>query len=402
MKSTKQSTGVIRPILTGATLGVLLAGVFVLGFYVRGLFPDPVHIQTVPIEEAGYPLIDEVQGLIDQIYLREQPDYISRQYGAIRGMLSTLEDPNTFFIDPPVARSEADALAGTYGGIGVLVNLNELGQFVVYPFDDSPAIEAGIQQGAILVAINGTPISIDNSLDSVDQMLRGEVIDDNGVEVTVRQNDEELTVFIAFDVINVPSVIWRVTDDDTRIGYVQLLRFTARTPEELETALQELNQTDVEALIIDMRNNSGGLLDESIDVASEFINRSVVIYEVTQDSERTFNAEQGGLATDIPLAVLVNNRTASAAELVAGAIRDNDRGILIGQRTFGKGTVQQIFALSDGSSVHITSAEWFTPDRTPIAGVGLIPDIEMIPDENGRDVEYGEAIRYLQTTLETE
>ncbi|MEO1289088.1 MAG: S41 family peptidase [Chloroflexota bacterium] len=402
MKSTKQSTGVIRPILTGATLGVLLAGVFVLGFYVRGLFPDPVQIQTVPIEEAGYPLIDEVQGLIDQIYLREQPDYISRQYGAIRGMLSTLEDPNTFFIDPPVARSEADALAGTYGGIGVLVNLNELGQFVVYPFDDSPAIQAGIEQGAVLVAVNETPISIDNSLDSVDQMLRGEVKDDNGVEVTVLQNDEELTVFIAFDVINVPSVIWRVTDDDTRIGYVQLLRFTARTPEELETALQELNQTDVEALIIDMRNNSGGLLDESIDVASEFINRGVVIYEVTQDSERTFNAEQGGLAIDIPLAVLVNNRTASAAELVAGAIRDNDRGILIGQRTFGKGTVQQIFALSDGSSVHITSAEWFTPDRTPIAGVGLVPDIEMIPDENGRDVEYGEAIRYLQTTLETE
>lgn len=366
MKSTKQSTGVIRPILTGATLGVLLAGVFVLGFYVRGLFPDPVQIQTVPIEEAGYPLIDEVQGLIDQIYLREQPDYISRQYGAIRGMLSTLEDPNTFFIDPPVARSEADALAGTYGGIGVLVNLNELGQFVVYPFDDSPAIQAGIEQGAVLVAVNETPISIDNSLDSVDQMLRGEVKDDNGVEVTVLQNDEELTVFIAFDVINVPSVIWRVTDDDTRIGYVQLLRFTARTPEELETALQELNQTDVEALIIDMRNNSGGLLDESIDVASEFINRGVVIYEVTQDSERTFNAEQGGLAIDIPLAVLVNNRTASAAELVAGAIRDNDRGILIGQRTFGKGTVQQIFALSDGSSVHITSAEWFTDRKSVV------------------------------------
>lgn len=402
MKFTKQNSGVLRSIFTGALAGIILAVSFVGGFYTRGFFPSKPQISSIPTDSQGYPLLDEVQSLIDQIYLREQPDYIERQYAAVRGMLGTLEDPNTFFIDPPVARSEADVLAGTYGGIGVLINRNEGGEFVLYPFEESPAQIAGIQDGAILIAINGEPVTLETSLDAVDQALRGEVVDDNGVELTVLQNNDELTQFILFDVINVPSVIWRVLDTDKRIGYIQILRFTARTPDEVILGLTELYELDIAALILDIRNNTGGLLDESIDVASQFIDRGVVIYEVTKQTERTFNVEGGGLATDIPLAVLVNARTASAAELLAGAIRDNERGILIGQTTFGKGTVQQIFTLSDGSSVHITSAEWFTPNRTPIAGIGLTPDIEMIPDENGRDVELGEATRYLQQQLETE
>ncbi len=402
MKITTQYSGVLRSILTGAVAGIILAISFMGGFYARGLVPSQPQVSSIPVESAGYPLLDEVQSLIDQIYLREQPDYIQRQYAAVRGMLGTLEDPNTFFIDPPVARSEADVLAGTYGGIGVLVNRNEEGEFVLYPFTDSPAQMAGIRDGAILVAINNDPITLETSLDAVDQALRGEVIDDNGVELTIIQDDDEMTQFVVFDVINVPSVIWRTLDTDERIGYLQILRFTARTPDEVIEGLTELNRLDISALIVDVRNNSGGLLDSSVNVASQFIDSGVVIYEVTKQSEHTFNAERGGLAIDVPLVVLVNARTASAAELVAGAIRDNERGILIGQITFGKGTVQQIFTLSDGSSVHITSAEWLTPSRTPIAGVGLTPDIEMIPDENGRDVELGEATRYLQQQLETE
>ena len=141
------------------------------------------------------------------------------------------------------------------------------------------------------------------------------------------------------------------------------------------------------------------MLQESVTVADEFLDDGVVLYERSRDNERTFDAQPGGLMTDLPLIVLVNGGTASAAELVAGAIRDSGRGIIIGQTTFGKGTVQQIFRLSDGSSIHITSAEWFTPNNSTIEGVGLVPDISMIPDENGRDVEIGEAIRHLQQQL---
>jgi carboxyl-terminal processing protease len=235
-------------------------------------------------------------------------------------------------------------------------------------------------------------------------MLRGEVREGSGVELTVRKRDseEEFIEFIPFAVINVPSVVWRVLAEDEAIGYVQILRFTSRTPEELETAIGELRDADITGLVVDLRNNSGGLLQESVLAASQFIDNGVIVYEEDREGERTFDAQDGGLATDLPLVVLVNQNTASAAELVAGAIQDHDRGVLIGQTTFGKGSVQQIFQLSDSSSLHITAAEWFTPSRKELNGTGLVPDIPMIPDVNGRDVELGEGIRHLQQVLQGE
>lgn len=373
-----------------------------LGIFAREIFgiTPPLALATDdPAERVGYPLIDEVQDLLDQVYLRDQPGYTERQYAAIRGLLSSLDDPNTFFIDPPVARSEAQALAGTYGGIGVQLRRNEAGAFVLYPFPESPARAAGIIDGAELIAIDGMPVDQTTQVDAVDQLMRGEVDAGNGIQLTVRQAGEDFTTFVEFAVINVPSVVARVLDQDERIAYVQVLRFTSRTPDELEETLRDLDVQSLQGLVLDLRDNSGGLLTESVQVASQFLDGGVVIYEVTQDEETAINAERGGVATEIPLVVLVNRGTASASELVAGAIRDRDRGILIGQQTFGKGTVQQIFTLSDGSSVHITSAEWFTPDRVPLAGVGLEPTIAMIPDENGRDVELGEAVRYLQEQI---
>lgn len=394
-----------RSILYGFLAGIGLALVFAAGFFFRdfvGIASAMASTSNGSETETGYPLLDEVQNLIDQYYLREQPDYTQRQYAAIRGVISSLDDRYTFFIDPPVAQSESDVLAGTYGGIGVLLGRNELGEFVLFPFLDSPAIRAGIEDNDRLVAVNGTRLTISEQQDAVDQMLRGEVLEGNGVEIAVVKHTtgEEVTVFIPFEVINVPSVVWRVLEEDTRIGYIQILRFTNRTPEELTTAVADLRSANVEALILDLRNNAGGLLQESVTVADEFLDGGVVLYERSRDSERTFDAQPGGAITDLPLVVLVDVGTASAAELVAGAIRDSGRGIIIGQTTFGKGTVQQIFRLSDQSSIHITSAEWFTPNNSTIEGVGLVPDITMIPDENGRDVEIGEAIRHLQQQLD--
>lgn len=392
-----------RSIMTGALIGLALALVFVAGFFFRDLVDMPsarASLVSDP-DEAGYPLLDEVQHLLDRVYLHEQPPYITRQYAAIRGMLSSLGDSRTYFIEPPVAQSEADVFAGTYGGIGVQLIRSETGRFVLFPFPGEPADEAGIDDGDVLHTINGTLIETTMQQDIVDQMMRGEVKEGNGVEITVikAESGEEYSVFIEFAVINVPSIVWRVTAEDERIGYVQIIRFTNRTPGELDTALNELNAAGVEAYILDLRNNGGGLLQESIAVASAFLDGGPIMHERTRSGETTSIGETGGAGLEYPLVVLVNRFTASASELVAGAIQDRGRGILIGQATFGKGTVQQILPLSDGSSVHITSSEWLTPNRNLLEGQGLTPDIAMIPDESGRDIEFGEAVRYLQLLL---
>ena len=393
----KPTIDIRRSILFGAISGVILALAFIGGY----LFRDNLDLFSSQVADykENYPLLHEVQNIINQVYLYEQPSHSERQYAAIRGVLATLSDPHTFFIEPPVAQSEADALAGTYGGIGVTIQRTEDGRVVLFPLSDTPAFAAGIQDNDVLLAIGGTVVDAELSLDAINQLLRGEVKVGNGVEIAIMRGDMQEDFFIEFAEINIPSVVWRVLQEDTRIGYIHILKFTARTPIELEGDLQELLNNDISALILDLRDNSGGLLVESVQVASQFLNGQVVIHERTQSSEETFSAEEGGLALETPLVVLINERTASASELVAGALQDHGRAILIGQTTFGKGTVQQIFPLSDGSSVHITSSEWFTPNEFALNQIGLTPDIPMIPDENGRDVELGEAIRYLQTVI---
>lgn len=391
-----------RSILIGALLGALIAGVFAAGFFLRDLVGVPrVSVFAQNISNPGYPLLDEVQSILDQVYVRQQPSYVQRQYGAVRGMLGTLNDPYTFFIDPPVAASESDVLAGTYGGIGVQLVRSVAGEMLLYPFEGSSAQAAGIEEGDVLLQIDGQDLDVTLPQDTIDQMLRGEVRDGNGVELTVRRARDAsiLTTFVPFAVVNVPSVVWRTLPDNDHLGYVQIIRFTSRTPEELRTALTELRESNVQALVLDLRNNAGGLLQESITVSDEFIGDGVLVYERDMQGETPYNASAGGLGADLPLVVLVNGGTASGAEIVAGAIQDSGRAPLIGQRTYGKGTVQQIFPLSDGSSLHVTASEWFTPAQQPLEGQGLIPDYVTEPDPDGMDVELIEAVRLLEGIL---
>ncbi len=394
-----------QSIIQGIIVGLGAGAIFVAGFLFRGIIsaPSPVTAAGQVVESTnGFALLDEVQSLVDSHYLREQPDARQREYAAIRGLLGSLNDRYTFFIDPPVAQSESDALAGTYGGIGVQIRRAEDGKLVMYPFADSPAEQVGIRDGDVIVEINGQTVDISMSQDSIDQLLRGEVKEGNGVELTYIEAETQnpQTIFVPFGVINIPSVVWRTLDENPSIGYVQILMFTSRTPEEIQTALADLNNSNIRAYVLDLRNNSGGLLQEAVDVAAQFLQPGVVVYERTHTNERSLDSDVTGMASDLPLVVLVNQGTASAAELVAGAIQDRGRGQLIGQVTYGKGSVQQIFRLSDDSSLHITAAEWLTPSRHQLDGVGLEPDIVMIPDVNGRDVELGEAIRQLNQILQ--
>lgn len=390
-RKSRLARAAVRGMLTGA----VISGVFLAGFLLRGQVPAAADDEG---DRPEFPLLVEVKELLEDNYLRPLPEERVMEYAAVRGYLGELSDPYTFFIDPPVAQNESDVLAGQYGGIGVQVQRSEQGDIVLYPFPEGPAARAGVENGAILVAVDGVALSPDERIDVVDGMLRGEVGEGRGVTITIRLpgEDETRDLFIEFEVVQVPSIVWRMLAEEETFGYVQIIRFTSRTPDELRTALADLESQGAVAIVLDLRGNSGGLLQESVQVASEFLDGGVVFYEVRRNGETVTNALPGGAWIEQPLVVLVDAGTASAAELVAGAIRDRDRGILIGQRTYGKGSVQLIFRLSDGSSVHITSAEWFTPNRTPLEGNGLEPTIAMIPDESGRDVELGEAVRQLR------
>ncbi len=190
--------------------------------------------------------------------------------------------------------------------------------------------------------------------------------------------------------------MWRVLQEEPTFGYIQILRFTNRTPEETRTAVKDLTDKHVKALVLDMRNNPGGLLQEAVDVSGVFLDGGVVVYERSRTSEDTLIAPKSDVSTELPMAVLINKDTASAAELVAGALHDRKRATVIGQQSYGKGTVQLLFPLFDQSSLHVTTAEWLSPNRIPINGKGITPDIPMIPDANGSDVELGEAIHFLR------
>lgn len=395
--STRMWRATLLTLLRGFAFGALLGAMFMAGFLFRGAMPSQAQ------GNRSYPLLEQAHGLLIDHYLRPLPDPTQLEYGAIRGMLATLNDRLTYFIDPPVAASESNVLAGQYGGIGVQVRRDEAGRFRLYPFRDGPAARAGVRDGDILLKVNGEAVPSDARQDVVDQLLRGEVKEGNGVTIEVRGDSEAentRTYTIPFETIEIPSVVWRTLEEEASFGYIQVLRFTSRTPSELQKAFKELRAANIRALVLDMRNNPGGLLQESITVASQFLPPDlVVLYEQSRQGEREYRVRDGSTFTDLPMVVLINGGTASAAELVAGALKDHGRATVIGQRSFGKGTVQLIFQLLDKSSIHVTTAEFFPPSRQTLEGVGVEPDIPMIPDSAGRDVELGEAIRQLRDKL---
>lgn len=367
-----------KSILTGIGIGILLSFAFIAGFVTEYIVSS-----TSAADETQYPLLYEVQTLLDTFYLREQPSSTVREYAMVQGLISTLGDRHTFFIEPQVAQSEADALAGAYGGIGLQVQPDPSGSFVVLVYGNSPASRVGIVSGDILVAINGESLPGMLPIDSINQLLRGEIKSGHGVEITykTKSNGTITTVFLPFEIIEVPSVVWSILQDRVTIGLIQISLFTNRTPDELESALADLTEHNVQHIILDLRNNGGGLLQEAVEVASYFLKNVPIVYEKTLTSERAIMSLPVSLSIDSHMVVLVNTNTASAAELVAVALQEHERAILVGQSTYGKGSVQQIFRLSDGSSLHVTTAEWLTPNHRQIEGTGVVPDV-VVPTGN--------------------
>ena len=342
----------------------------------------------------------EAWSLVEKNFYGELPPPKTMTYAALRGALSALNDPYTTFVEPQPRQLEKDDLHGSFGGIGVWLSQAQDGSFVLSPMREGPAIRAGIQDGDVLLGVDDTPITPEMSLSDVQVLIRGPL--GSEVRLTIRREGvpEPLILTVVREEIAIPSVTWRMVEDQPDMGYIKITRFTERTPQELKEALADLRDQGMVRLVLDLRDNGGGLLTEATQVASQFLNEGVVLYERRRNAEeKAYPVQKGGMARDVPLAVLINGGTASAAEIVAGALQDHERGPLIGERTFGKGSVQLIYDLSDGSSLHVTSAQWFTPNRHQINGQGLAPDIEVpLTDEDrtqGRDPQLERAIAYL-------
>lgn len=336
--------------------------------------------------------------LVHENFVDQPVSDVELMRGAISGMMAALGDPHTSYLDPTqFEESNAQLQGEEYEGIGAWVDIS--GEFltIISPMPGSPAEEAGLRAEDKVVGVNGEDVT---GLDG--ESVRQKIIGPRGTTVILtiqREGQENFDVEVERANIVVPSVESKMLDN--QIAYIRLFTFGDDTSRDLRKAIKELKGQDPKGMILDLRNNGGGYLETAIDVASEFIPDGVIMYEEYGDGSRDiYEARKGGSATDIPLVVLINGGSASASEIVAGAIQDRGRGQLVGETSFGKGSVQTYNALVDEQgAVRITIARWLTPQERQINEIGLEPDVKVeITEENmaaGVDPQLERAIELL-------
>ena len=302
-------------------------------------------------------------------------------HGAAKGMVEAWKDPYTRFVSPRQLKDEEIELEGKYGGLGMYIGDRDGQILVISPMEDSPAEKVGLKPKDQIVKVDNDVV-IGWTSDRVVQKLRGEP----GTKVTVwvrREGEDELLEFaITREIIKLHSVRYEMLSDD--IGYLKLTQFKHNTADESRNAVRDMMRQGMRALILDLRNNGGGLLDASVKISSMFL-RDGLIVETKGRSERSnekYYANKNYYLTNMPMTVLINGGSASASEIVSGALNDRGRAKLIGEKSFGKGSVQTLFPLTDGSGVYVTIARYYTPSGKVIDHVGLSPDIEVKGEPN--------------------
>ena len=319
--------------------------------------------------------------------------------GAIRGMVRALDDPYAAFLDQEQFSLESEDIRGFFGGIGAEVGVRDGVMTILSPMPDTPAEAAGLKPGDVILEVDGESIR-DLSLLEVVRLIRGE----KGTKVTILlrhlRSSEPVSIEIERDIINLVSV--NLLMQVGRIGHLRLSSFTGTTGDELKEALDRFERSQGVGLVIDLRNNPGGLVSSVVDVTSQFIGDGLVLYQVDADgNRRDWGVKSGGKALDVPMVVLVNEFSASASEVFAGAIVDSERATIIGSTTFGKGSVNNLWPLNDGSGVIFTTARWFTPNGLLIEGEGITPDVVLEPleDDEDDDVHLDQAIEILKEQI---
>jgi carboxyl-terminal processing protease len=338
----------------------------------------------------------------DHFVDRQALDATNLEYGAIRGMVAALgDDGHTVFLTPEELASRQADLSGKFSGIGAQLGVKDGLPVIVAPFDGSPAAQAGVKAGDIIMKVDGQDVTT-WPLDQVASHIRGEA----GTQVVLTllrpAESKSLEITITRGEIVVPAVTWTMVPG-TEVALIRLSQFSANATEELVTSLKEAKAAGAASLILDLRNNPGGLLDQAVQVASQFLkDGDVLLQEDAQGQRKAYPVEPRGVATDVPMVVLINQGSASAAEILAGAIQDHRRGTLVGETTFGTGTVLESFTLDDGSTLLVGTSQWLTPNGRLIRKQGIEPDVRVeLPIEadllSPNDVEHLTASELLQS-----
>ena len=383
---------------------ITLISIFILVSIISGFLFFNVGANGKTNEEGLFVNLEpfiEALNFVRFKYIKKDIDLNKVIQGAIQGMLKALDDPYTRYMDPQaLKREQEDMFLGHFGGLGIIISIKDDQLTIISPIEDTPAYRAGIKAGDKIVEIDGKSTE-GIGLDEAVNILRGE----KGTQVILgikRENVEEILEFtIIRDIIEVKAVKKKIIGEDNNIGYIRITTFNVNTEPELKEVLNEFRKdNNIQGIILDLRNNAGGLLDSAIEVASKFVKEGPVVHIKDRDGIQVTVQSRGNQYPQWPLFVLVNEGSASASEIVAGAIQDSGRGKLLGERTFGKGVVQQVFNLFDGSGIVITTSEYFTPNERSINHIGIEPDILVEPAEDGeQDMQLNKAIQFLEEEL---
>lgn len=387
-------------------LGVLFLAVFFLGFFLGKQDTNFSNFGFTPKligrgsnnSSADFSSFWKAWELLEQNY-DGQLDYQKMVEGAIRGLTSSLGDPYTSYLSKDEANQLNDDLSGTISGIGAEIGIKNNKMIIIAPIKDSPAEKAGLKAGDNIAFINDEATDGMTVAEAVAK-IRGEA----GTKVTLKiiRNGELKTFEITREKFNVKSVDSKILDKN--IGYVSISRFDDTTATELNSALDQFVAKGVKKVVLDLRDNPGGYLDVSVEVASQFIRSGVVVREgkvIDASKKYTYKASGDGKMTgdDIKIVVLINQGSASASEIVAGALQDYKRATIVGEKSYGKGSVQQLENLISGSKLRITVAHWYTPNGNSISNQGIKPDVEVaLSDDdynNDRDPQLAKAIELL-------
>jgi carboxyl-terminal processing protease len=370
----------MKKIIKFGLIAIMLTTLIITSFGAGVLFANSDFLKPGVVRAADQPaefeVFWQVWNIVQNHFVdREALDPTNLTYGAINGLITALGDEgHTRFLTPKEMTDQQTNISGKFSGIGAHVGVENGLPVIVAPFDGSPAAKAGIRAGDIIIEVDGEDVTT-LPLNEVVDRIRGE----EGTEVTIAlfrpDTNESLEVKIIRAEINIPAALWAMTPG-TDVAVIRMTQFSANLDDELVKAINEAKAAGAKQLVVDVRNNPGGLLEQAVKVTSEFLKEgNVLLQEDAQGHRETFPVKRGGVATDLPMVVLINRGSASAAEIFAGAIQDHKRGAILGETTFGTGTVLQPFQLDDGSGLLLGTSQWLTPNGRLIRKHGIEPDV---------------------------